>query len=1089
MNPTDGTQWGATMEERRCNRALTGVRRNADFCRIHITRILQCAGLVLALLVFLAANARAQALTGDILGTVTDSSGGVMAGATVTVTNVETGLVRSTQTSGAGDYVLNLLFPGTYSVRVEAAGFKTYETKGVRLGAGDRTRIDATMTVGQANQSVTVNVEEQPVLQTDSSAVQDVVTEQEVSELPLNGRNVASVIQQTAGVNQASANSISSGNRPDDRRPGFSFSANGQSDLANNQLVDGLDNNEREQGFSGVRPSIDAISEIRVLTSDYAAELGRTSGAVVNIITKSGSNDYHGDVYEYFRNDIFDARDFFAITKPEYRQNVFGGSFGGPIQKDRTFFFVAVEENRLIQGITQTTTVPTLFEEENPGNFSDIGGPIVASVNPVSLTYFQMYPHPTDNSTTVNNYTSEPNKTQYSTNVDARVDHRLGNADSLFVRFAYNPVSSYLPGPFPAVQVDGTTIMPSGGNLFTGPSKTTATNVQANYIHIFNPHLILELKAGYTRININTSPDDLGTNIGNKIGVINSNISPDSSGLPLMWMLTGDYASLGGGIFIPIEDANNTSQYNAAVTYTRGTHDMKLGGAVIRRQLNYLQDEWAAAGGFAFLPTPPYFNSMADFLAGDPAFSVRGDALAKQGLRSWEPDLYAQDNWRVKPWLTLNLGLRWETYTPITAAHDRFANFNVNTLTVQIAGQGTSSTGGVKTDYSDFSPRLGFAATIGHGMVVRGGFAYSYYPPFSQTQLQNLNPPFNYSCFPCFGTTFPTVPLPSSSASNPVGTVSTIAPGIQNSYVRQYNLFFEKQVGANSFQIGGVGTQGRRQFYLRNLDLPAPPGPGNPTPPFVFATQLPLVNDIQFVDNSGYANYYGLEMEFTRRMTHGLTFNANYNWGHGLSNSIQGASTFTNQFALLTNDPKYDYGNSALDVRHRIAGWLSYELPFGKTQHGLAALATKDWQVNLIGFWQTGLPFTVVDGAAAINLPGITSDRPDQIASASLSNPTINEFFNTAAFQRQVAGTPGDERSNSVYGPHARVLNVSAMKDFSITERWRLQFRAECFNLTNTPNFAAPAADISVPATFGVISSTAANMNPREFEFALKLMF
>jgi hypothetical protein len=410
-------------------------------------------------------------------------------------------------------------------------------------------------------------------------------------------------------------------------------------------------------------------------------------------------------------------------------------------------------------------------------------------------------------------------------------------------------------------------------------------------------------------------------------------------------------------------------------------------------------------------------------------------------------------------------------------------------LKIEVAGKDTTRTGGVRTDWTDFSPRLGFAATLGHNMVLRGGFGFSYYPAFSQTQLQNVNPPFNYSCFPCFGVTFPTVPLPSSDAANPIGTVSHIIPGLKNSYVRQYNLFFERQIGASSFQIGGVGSQGRRLYYLRNWDLPAPPGPGNPMPAFVYATQLPLVNNIQYNDNSGYSNYYGLQMSFIRRMTRGLTVNTNYTWGHGLTNSIQAASTSTNTFALLTDNPNYDYGNSVLDVRHRIAGSISYELPFGKSAHGLSAFAIKDWQVNLIGFWQTGLPFTVTNGAPRINLPGINSDRPDQVASPSLSNPSIKEWFNRDAFKPQLFGTPGSERSNPVYGPRARVLSVSALKDFPVKEALHMQFRAECFNITNTPNFAAPGNNLAVPATFGVISATAANMNPRQFQFALKLMF
>lgn len=1035
-------------------------------------------------------SSRAQVITGDIVGTVSDSGGAVIPGAKVTILNTETQLQRSMATTSTGDYVFTLLPPGTYTIHVEQQGFKTFETKGVRVGAGDRTRVDAKLNPGATSETVTVT-SEGPLLQTDSSTVQDVVSERSVQSLPLNGRNLESAVQQTAGVNAGSPNAISGGERPDDRRPGFTFVANGQSDLWNNNLVDGLDNNEREQGFSGIHPSIDAISEVRVLTNNYSADLGRTAGAVVNIITKAGTNEFHGSLYEYFRNDIFDAKDFFAnpeLNIAEYRQNIFGGSIGGPIKKNKTFFFADIEANRTIEGLVATSTVPTLYEQQNPGDFSDIGGPIVPSnqIDPIGLAYFKMYPAPTK-SGRINNYVSQPNKVQNSTSTDDRVDHQFSDKDSLFVRFGYNPVSTLVPGPLPPTQVSGQTLYPSG-TVYAGPSDTTATNIQANYIHIFNPNLVLELKTGYTRINIKTNPLNHGVDWASKLGFVNSYTAPDALGLPFMWPLTGDYSPIGDGIFVPIYDVNNTFQYAGSVTYTRSSHNLKMGAALVRRQLNYFQDEFSPQGGFLYMPFGRYSNSLANLLAGAPWAANRGNDLAHQGLRSWEPNVYAQDDWHARSWLTLNLGVRWETYTPITDAHNQFANFQMEPLKVMVAGKETSSSGGVKGDDTDFSPRLGFAANLGHGTVVRGGFGFSYYPVVMQTQVENVNPPFSYVCFPCFGATYPILPTPSSDAENPVGTVSAMTLDLKQGYARQFNLFVQQQFGANSISIGGVGTQGRRGLYLRNNDLPLPPGPGNPTPAYVYSTQLPNVTNIQYVDNSGVTNYYAFQAIFLRSMSHGLMFNANYTWAHGLSNSIQSASSTTNSYALITNDPMYDYGNSPIDVRHRIAGNVIYDLPFGKSMSGISGKIIGGWEAVLMGFWQTGIPFTVVDGSPAINLPGISSDRPNQIKSAALSNPSISKWFDTSVFVRQTQGTPGNEASDSVYGPRARVLNMSLLKEFSIVERLRAQFRAEFFNITNTPNFNLPGNGMTNP-NFGVISSSAANMTPRQMQFALKLLF
>jgi hypothetical protein len=1038
-------------------------------------------------------SSRAQLITADIVGTVTDAGGAVIPGAKVTILNDETQLQRMMSATSTGDYVFTLLPPGTYTIRVEQAGFKTFEAKGVKIAAGDRTRVDAQLNAGATSETVTVTADTLPLLQTDSSTVQDVVGEKSVQDLPLNGRNLESAVQTTAGVNAGSPSAISGGARPDDRRPGFTFVANGQSDLWNDNLVDGLDNNEREQGFSGIHPSIDSIAEVRVLTNDYSADLGRTAGAVVNIITKAGTNEFHGSAYEYLRNDIFDAKDFFAnpaLPKAEFRENVFGGSIGGPIVKNRTFFFGDIEENRLIAGQVSTSTVPTLYEEKNPGDFSDNPNETATvpqgSINPIGLAYFQMYPAPT-NTAFVNNYVSQPNKTQYATSTDDRIDHHFSDKDSIFVRFGYNPVSTLIPGPLPQVKVDGQTLYPSGTD-YAGPSTTNATNIQANYIHILNPNLVLELKAGYTRINIHTYPLNHGVDWASKLGMGNTYTASDALGLPWMWPLDGDYTPIGDGIFVPIFDINNTFQYNGALSYTKSSHNLKVGGAIIRRQLNYFQDEWSPQGGFIFTPGGAYNNTLANLLAGNALFSERGADLAHQGLRSWEPNVYAQDDWHFKPWLTLNLGVRWETYSPITDAHNQFANFNLQQLKVLVAGQGTSSSGGVQADYTDFSPRIGFEANLGHDTVLRGGFGLSYYPLIMQTQVENVNPPFSYVCFPCFGTAFPNLPTPSSDASNPVGTVSSVALDLKNAYARQVNLFVQKQIGANSISIGGVGTQGRRGLYLRNPDLPLPPGAGNPTPPYVYATQLPNVNNIQYVDNSGITNYFAFQAMLIRPMAHGLMFNANYTLAHGLSNSVQSASSTTNTYALITNDPMYDYGNSPIDVRNRLAGSVVYDLAIYKADKGVTGKILGGWEAALLGFWQTGIPFTVVDATAAINLPGVTSDRPNQVHSAALSNPSISKWFDTSAFSTQTRGTPGDEASDSVYGPRLRDLDLSLLKDFPLSERLKLQFRSEFFNIMNVPNFGQPGNGMTTPS-FGIISSTAGNMNPRQMQFALKMLF
>lgn len=1080
--------------------------------------------------------AHAQVSTGDIIGSVADSTGAAIPGATVIVTDVDTGTSRTGVSTAAGDFVFPLLQTGTYKVVVSAPNFKQFEESAVPLTAGSRIRIDAQLTVGNAGESVLVNGATAPALQTDSSTVQSSVSEKAVQDLPLNGRNFINLVQLAPGVNAGNPVGIPAGGAPDDRRQSSEVAANGQSYLQNNQLIDGLDNNERQQGVIGVRPSIDAISEIRVITSNYPAEVGRAAGAVVNVITKAGTNDFHGSAYEFFRNDIFDARDFFARTgnKPELRQNQFGGSIGGPIVKNKTFFFAAAENLRQVSGESYTSTVPTLYEEQNPGDFTDIGGPLLPpdTLSPTSLNYFKLYPAPNQAPQSVSggipigNFGYSPAKTFYSTTIDGRIDHQFNANNSIFAHYGYNPVTSNSPGEIPPTSLFGTSVASGGvssfGTVFAninGLSKITTQGINIDYVHIFSPTLLMELKTGFTRINIQSTPLSYGTNLGNKFGVVNSNLgTQDTSGLATMLFFAGPYASLGDGFFVPILDRNNVFQYNGTVTYTRGAHSIKAGAALIRRQLNYFQDEFTPQGGFAFFPATfpgsSQANPMAAFLAGDAAFAQRGNLLiGSPGFRLWEPSAFVQDDWRIRSNLTLNLGMRYDIFTPFTEAHNDYANFNLNTLTVQLANIDTSKTLGISTKYTNFSPRVGFALSLPHNTVVRGGFGIGFFPVDYQNAIQNPNPPYSFVCFPCFTTKYPVLPSPvAPSYTNPSGTITAKAPSFGPGYNEQFNLTVQKQFGANVFTAAYVGELGRKLLYEGDADRPLPPGPGNPAPPYVYATQLPHVTSIAHNFNGAIETYHSLQVAFDRHYHNGLTFATNFTWAKGLTDgSITGTSG--NAPALITGDPGYDYGATVFDIRDRFTATVNYQLPFGKTSSGFKAYAVKNWQVNMLAYWQTGIPFTVLDsatqgpdGLAYINLPGVTEDRPNAISKVKLSNPSINEWFNTSAFLPQTVGTPGNVQTNAYYGPHDRRVDLSVFKDFSLAENVKVQFRAECFNISNTPNFSIPAATASslVPNTgsnsaqypevlggagFGTITSTNPAEEPRLFQFALKVQF
>ncbi|HZU32482.1 MAG TPA: TonB-dependent receptor [Candidatus Angelobacter sp.] len=1132
---------------------------NAFRQHLFVPAIIVCVCLLAAVPAF------AQVTTADVLGTVTDNSGAVVQNGKVTITNTATNVSRSAQTNAEGEYVFTFLLPGRYSVRVEATGFKAFIGT-VTISAGDRARVDAQMQVGGTGETVEVEATT-PLLQTDSSTVGATVTQRDVEDLPLPSRNLINLVQLVPGANEAaSISGLSSGQRPDDRRQTNSFSVHGHDDILNNELIDGTDNNERIIGTIGVKPSIDAIQEVSVQTDDYAPEGGRTPGAVVNIITKTGTNHFHGSLFEFFQNNAMNARNPFDPSpnpttpispQSELRQNDFGGSFGGPIFKDKTFFFAAVEEFRQVAGVQNPifSSVPTLAQEQAGPAAIVNANPATAGlpVDPIAAKLFTLFPAPNTGApgATANNFVFDPNRTQFSTTVDARIDHHFDGNNLLYGRYTLNNVTTNLPDNLPAVNVGGTLVSPGSGAFgFSGPAKDVAHNFQLNYTHIFTPALLLELKAAYTRIDNSSNSSNAGKNPASLFGFpSNINFGPSATGLPLI--LLPNIQALGDSRFIPLEDLNNTFQYNGAVTYNFGRHSIKAGAALIRRQAREVQSD-NANGRFNFGLPEDGGNPAADlasFLVGAFTGVARSASLFAPDYRMWEPGFFAQDNWKVRPWLTVNYGFRYDVYTPFTEVHNHISNFDLATGQVLIAGvNGVSDTAGIKTDYSNFSPRVGFAASLGHGMVVRGGFGLTYFPGNYTSNAALKNPPFTSNFGPNCGSPLavqletaaaaagqiqqsqvqvscatiagaPTslaagIPVPvGPDVNSTVGlSYSAVQLDLKSGSVDQFNLMVEKQFGQNVLTVGYVGDIGHHlPMTLNNVNVPNPTGLTPAQIQNLTTKPFPNVGGIGDYISEGSSTYHALQVSFQRRYSKGITIGSNYTWSHSIDDTT--TLSFEGQEGWGNEDPfdvhGFETANSDLDLRHRFVAYTTYELPFGKNFSGMRKTIFGGWQTNAILVWNSGSPFTITDnftGNSQNVFPGAVGasgpDRPLQIAPAELPNPSISEWFNRNAFVIPGPGVFGNAPRNGFFGPHFRHFDFSFFKDFPLKESVRLQFRTEIFNITNTPNYfiannqnsdsttnLVPLQGTAPNPAFGQIIRTSPNYTPRAIQLALKLLF
>ena len=1074
-----------------------------------------CLSLVLVLLFTTLASAQG---TGDIVGRVTDATGGVLPAVTVTATNDATKISRNTITSETGDYTFTILPIGSYTVQIELQGFQTVNAH-VDLATGDRARVDAKMSIGTVAENLTV-VGEAPLLQTDTATVGALINEKTVQDAPIPGRNIIRMVQMIPGASEGALSSLANGTRPDERRQTSSVSINGVNDVLNNQLLDGMDNNERTIGTVGIKPSIDAIAEVQVQTNMYTAETGRTLGGIVNIITKSGTNQYHGSAFDFARNDRFDSRLFFAATKPDMRQQQFGGSLGGPIRSNKTFFFADYEGYRLTQGVPTVITVPTV--KMRNGDFSELsqliydptttprtpfpGNAIPAGrINPIARTYMQMYPLPTA-SGLANNFSYTGLKTQNNHVTDIRVDHRFNDQNLIFARYSYNKTDTLTPSLCPPVTIGGHTIDPTcivGGaatGAYSGPNYTTAHNVVGSWVRVFGSTLVGEFKGNFSKPDILSLGPNYQTNLGDFLGIPNAyDGTALTSGVPLMEMRPTTIAAVGETQWVPLQTYNRTSQVAASITKATGSHNVKIGGGVIVRRFGVLQSN-SAQGLFGFDSTVTNNGAgsggyaVASFLLGYPTDVRRLYTPFKPWYHSNEPSVYFQDDWHARSWLTVNLGIRYDVFGPLSEAHNQLSNWDPATKKLLVAGQdGVSNTAGVHTDFSDIGPRTGFSAMLPHRMVLRGGWGIAYYPNNKNSGAFMKNPPFIANYGPVTSTAasngvpslflsngLPTVQY--SSPLDPLGNVIGTDLHYKSDRAHQFNLMIEKEFAGNVVTAGYIGARGDRLQQGVNFNL-APAGPGAIDPRRPYASLYPHMANATVLANVASSTYNAAQFVFNRRYRDGLTLTTHYTLAHAQET----------RYAPWDFSLKETGDTPNFDIRHHWVLTSTYELPWGKSLNGVAHGFLSDWQVNAAAAWQSGVAFTIVNAASRTNTGaaggGVGPDRPILTGNPVLpkSQQTIQRWFNTDAFTAAPQFTAGNIGYSLLHGPAQRRLDLSIFKDLNMGPGRRLQLRAECYNVLNVANFYLPDNNFGSPG-FGSISSTG-NSIPRQMQFGIKYLF
>ncbi|MEK7406123.1 MAG: carboxypeptidase regulatory-like domain-containing protein [Acidobacteriota bacterium] len=1059
--------------------------------------IWKCWGVGLAAAVLLA-----QVETARITGTVTDATGALVPGARVTIRSLDTNIEQVTETNAQGRYLSVPLRVGAYEVAVQAGGFKREVHSGIRLQIQQTAVVDFRLQVGQMLESISVTADA-PLLQTTDVSQGQVIDNKKIIDLPLNGRDYLQLAALSSGAIPRSGQKGSTG-----------FSANGLRTELNNYMLDGLDNNMHHQAYTGgqaqaVEPSVDAIQEFKVQTSAYSAEFGNNMGAVVNVTLRSGTNKAHGSTFEFLRNEVLDARNFFeqpGARKAPYKQNQFGFTLGGPIRRDKTFFFTDYEGTRRRVAGTVFSNVPT--ERERRGDFSqsqlrgqavrifdpdsynaatrarvEFPGAVIppSRLDPVGANAVKLFPLP-NLPTEVNNFLYHPVNPLSEDKFDVRIDHTFSAKDSLFGRLSYQ-----LPR-----EVGNLVLPPPAFGSSSQELNSTGRSLALSHTHIFSPALFHTTKLGWNQL-LTDRLAPTSENYNRQIGL--RGLPYDLPGLAQFNL--SNFRSIGTMSGNPSRTDSQVRQLKHDLSWIRGRHTLKTGASlswVQSPQIHYYQANgvFSFNGNFTRQSSNNQFgDDLADMLLGYPVSSQLSNR-GQSALRRRFYHAYIQDEFQLAARLSLSLGLRYEYNSPWVDKYDHLSNFDIDTdpanpRLVVARGGGIAERSTLSPDYLNLAPRGGLAYRIGEKTVARAGYGI-YYGGVDHIgdRYLHASPPFFFQSTFSTDNIRPNIILrdgypPGATTAN-VTNLQTISQDRRNptAYSQQWNFTLQRALVSDlSLEMGYVGSRGVHLLQRRDTNAP-PPGAGdiNSRRPYT-SLAVPGLDYIvrPLADTfrrewTANGSYHGLQFKAEKRLSAGLSFLGAYMWSKAIDD---------------LNDNQPDPYNMRLEralsdnhVPHRFVVSYNYDLPFG---HGRRLLG--GWSIGGITVFSSGnrVDMTVQGNPQNNGRP----NRPDILRDPRLAKKerSLGRWFDTSAFVANRPYTFGSAPRNAIEGPGLVNFDFAAYKQFNLTERWNVQFRTELFNATNTPRFGNPNAQVGA-RNFGIISSAGA---PRIIQFGLKLRF